>query len=199
MRPAQKTVALGIAAAGAVVLVLAAIVAWPEIQTRYHLMRLRAKPEALAPMAESGSACKQAALARFVKEPAGMEALFQLYLKESFLGGSEDAWPAVLARMNAGDEGLLYHAQGGPMLISQTGGSGRLGISHQGTVARGTRDPRAMLDLLPACLGRTFGYPGREGFEFQVLEVGEDGALGQPLWASGGQGGDRRSLWALAG
>ena len=80
--PRRRSVVVLAGAITVAALGLAVAFLWPGLERRYHLEVLRRDPSHLEAMLLSERAAKQEAAREFLREPAGKQALFHLYLDE---------------------------------------------------------------------------------------------------------------------
>lgn len=180
----RQPIVAGIGALAVLSLAMAVLVLWPGLERRWRLEQIRKDPARLEEMLLSQRPAPLAAARDFVREPAGAEALFRLYLAELDRNeqglGSRD-YILRQTRRNAASRGLLALWQDG--LCSQSWtvrDRGHASYSLANVPESALRRQR-VLELLDAVVGRTFTAPGFEGLEFQVQRA-HGGTADLPRW-----------------
>ncbi|HVR73826.1 MAG TPA: hypothetical protein VMT52_05815 [Planctomycetota bacterium] len=173
--------ALGLATI--VILAGAGIAVWPSIEREYHLLRLRRKPQLFERLLLSEVPARAAAARAYSAEPAGRDALMDLYLKEYDRSQPNlDLRSFVLRQgLAPGSAGALSLWEAGMSCQMWTGKTGYSQFSFAGA----PDDPRRraiILDLLDSCAGHTLSVRGFEKLEFLVAAA-KEGATSLSEWS----------------
>jgi hypothetical protein len=177
----QKRV-LKVTAAFAVGVVVAAVaVHRDELLVLYDLWRLRRDPSRFEEML-LGTPAQHEAAERFVEEPVGAKALFELLIAEIDRGQIELNNQDILVGMaergaTYGSFSIWQDGIGYQLLIKSSGSSTSWGARPTNPLRR-----ERILALLDACEGRTFRHEAFVGFEFEIQPV-VNGVPQPPRWA----------------
>lgn len=179
----KKVFVAALVLATIVILAGAGIAVWPSIEREYHLWRLRRRPYLFEPLLLSEVPARAAAARAYTEEPAGRDALMELYLKEYDRSQPNLDLRSVVLRQGLapGSAGALSLSEAGMSCQMWTGRTGYSQFSFSGA----PDDPRRrniILDLLGSCAGHTLRVRGFEKLEF-LVEAAKDGSTSLSDWS----------------
>ena len=158
----------------------------PTIERYFHLRALRSDPKLLEQwlMDERLPAQQTAALERFCDEPAGKQAVFELYLAEydrRQFDSMTIAKQLATLREQGGGGGHMHLGQGNYTFARSKGR--RIGAIHSMMNVPQNVDRRAAaLRSVHHCVGTAFRSADIPGFEFEIVPVNNREAA-PPSWA----------------
>lgn len=178
-----------VALAGLVLSLLGGVVArWPQLVRYYHLTELRDAPERLEEYLLSEDEARRDAARSFVGEEPGQRALFDLYIEEYDRTRYEAHVFDLLVRQPRNDDrlagGILALWDSGYIHQWRTVARPVARGGSMGLEAENLRRRQLVLELLDACVGKTYRVKELPGFELQVQPL-VDGQPLPPRWPPG--------------